>query len=99
MKCYTCQKQLEKDDLKCGLEVKRKDNGRYETHLECGKCHVKKWSAQHLEDLKAIANECKTEAQLTAAFQECSYVQRWKKDNPALKLEALKIYNARVQCF
>lgn len=99
MNCYTCNKQIEKDALKCGLSVQRKDNGRFDTCFECAKCHEKRWNAKHLEDLKAIASECKSKAQLTAAFKECGFVQRWKNSQPELIEQVLDIYEARAKCF
>lgn len=98
MNCHTCKKQLEKDDLKCGLSIERSD-GRAEQHFECGHCHTKKWNERYLEDLKIVANTCKTEAQLKAAFEASHFVQRWKRTKNPLLGDAVKIYNARLRCF
>lgn len=95
MNCDTCKKKIEKHDLMCGLCVENKQGG-FDQRYECGKCHEHKWNMRYIDDLKAIANECKTPAQLQAAFKASHFVQRWKKtNNTEMLTKALEVYDKR----
>lgn len=98
MNCDKCNKNIT-DDIKCALCVEQKPYG-WKTKMLCGKCHTKEFDKRGMQDMEAIANECKSLVQLRAAWDASIWPKRWKRIGHDYYYNyAIEVFKKRKACF